>query len=514
MSLTKINVNGIEPGTITAAALDPAIQLGGPKITGIDYPDDDTAALPAGGQTVNINGSGFASGATIYIDGSVVNVVSFISESQLQFIAPAKATGLYPLYVVNPDGGTAIGVPGMVYSGTPTWTTASGSLGTPYETASFSVNLSATGDGALTYAVTTGSSLPTGLTLASNGTLSGTVPVTNTDTTYTFNVDVTDSENQSTTRQFSVTYRVDVVTWSDPADGASFSWVQNSANSTTLTAASAAGKSVSFTVESGSLPSNVTISGNLITGTPNTAQSNTSVVIKATAADTARFANRTLYFTIPSAGPTVIGEAYGGGYYGGLMKIGESQYYLIVSPKDTGQNTLAMKTDTSSDFGNTSDYDGYTNTNTHNDAAHPAFQWARSLTIGGYTDWYIPAPYEFLILYYNLKPTTDANTTGTPWGWNPFSVSPYTPLDSSWWKVGNPAQTPLTDWQAGGAQALTNTNFSSRFYTSMQAPNLSTNIIRIDMRLGTGYDGLTPTYQSTSKTTSFPVRAIRKVLKT
>lgn len=304
---TQIPASGIAAGAITAEKIAGSVALGGPKITGIDYPGDDTAALPAGGQTIIINGTGFESGCTVFLEGSAVGVVSFVSSSQLQFVAPAKSTGLYPLYVVNPDGGTAIGVPGLVYSGTPTWTTASGSLGTPYETASFSVSLSATGDGALSYAVASGSSIPSGLTLASNGTLSGTVPVTAVDTTYTFNVDVIDSENQSTTRQFSVTYRTDVVTWSSPNAGASFSWKVGTANSTSLVATSAAGKSVSFSVQSGSLPANVTVSGNSISGNPNTVSSNTSVIIRATAADTNRYADRTLYFNV--TGTTTITNA-------------------------------------------------------------------------------------------------------------------------------------------------------------------------------------------------------------
>lgn len=287
----------IAEGAIDSGKIANTVALGGPKITGLDYPGDDTAALPAGGQTIIVNGDNFQSGCTVYVDGTVISVVSFLSESQLQFVAPAKATGLYAFYVVNPDGGTAILVPGMVYSGTPTWTTASGSLGTPYETNAFSVNLAATGDGALSYAVTTGSSLPTGLSLSSAGAITGTVPATAADTTYTFNVDVIDAENQSTTRQFSITYKVDVITWSSPAAGASFTVNLGQANTTALSATSAAGKSVSFSVQSGSLPTGIAISGSNISGTATVAQANTSVIIRATAADTARYADRTFYYT-------------------------------------------------------------------------------------------------------------------------------------------------------------------------------------------------------------------------
>jgi len=72
-------------------------------------------------------------------------------------------------------------------------------------------------------------------------------------------------------------------------------------------ATSAAGKSVSFSVQSGSLPANVTVSGNSISGNPNTVSSNTSVIIRATAADTNRYADRTLYFNV--TGTTTITNA-------------------------------------------------------------------------------------------------------------------------------------------------------------------------------------------------------------
>ena len=483
-----------------------------PKITGFDYPGDDTAAAPAGGQTILINGANFESGCIVYIDNAVISPVGFVNSTQLSITSPAKATGTYSVYVVNPDGSTALALPGIIYSGVPDWTTAAGNIGAPYETTTFSTVLTATADSAVTYAAAPGNTLPANLSLnSSTGNLSGTVPVANVDTTYTFSVRATDAELQDTDRQFSVTYRTDVVTWESPANAASYTWPINIANSLSMTATSAANKNITFSVQSGSLPANTVISGNLITGTPNTIQSNTSVIIRATAADTARYSDRTLYFTIVSSGPTVIGEAYGGGYYGGKINISGTQYYLIVAPKDTGQNVLAVKTDTSSDSANSSAYDGFTNTDSLNDAAHPAFQWARGLTISGYTDWYIPAPYEFLILYYNLKPTTDANAVAS-WGYNPYSVSPYTPSDASYWKAGEPVQTSLADWQVNGAQSIANPTYANRFWSSMQVPNNAANIVRIDMRSGIGYDGVTPTYQSSPKTTALPVRAIRKIL--
>jgi hypothetical protein len=47
------------------------------------------------------------------------------------------SAGTYPIYVINPDGGTAIAIPGISYSGVPAFATTSGSLGTVYEGAAF-----------------------------------------------------------------------------------------------------------------------------------------------------------------------------------------------------------------------------------------------------------------------------------------------------------------------------------------------------------------------------------------
>ena len=281
-----------------------AVLVASPIITAIDYPGDDTAADPAGGQTISIEGANFQSGAAVYVDGGLVGVVSFISSSVLQFVSPAKAAGSYSLYVVNPNGATAIAVPGIQYSGTPTWSTAAGSIGTPYETTAFATTVVATGDVPITYALAAGNSLPTDMALTSaNGYLAvASVPVTNNDTTYNFNIVATDAEQQDTPRQFSVTYKVDVVTWDSPANAASYVWDVGVANSVAMSASSAAGKAISFAVQSGSLPSNVSISGNLITGTPDAAQANTSVIVRATAATTNRFADRTFYFTTQASG--------------------------------------------------------------------------------------------------------------------------------------------------------------------------------------------------------------------
>jgi hypothetical protein len=183
-----------------------------PKVSSIAYPGDDTAADIAGGQTITLTGTGFAAGTSVLINGSIpAGTVSVISESSITFVAPAMSAGTYVLYLINPDGGTAISIPGISYSGVPSWTTTAGSLGSIISASSFSTTLTATGDAPLTISVTSGS-LPSGITLnTSTGLLSGTAPNETASTTYTFTVTASDSQNQGTSRNFSLTVAPGIV---------------------------------------------------------------------------------------------------------------------------------------------------------------------------------------------------------------------------------------------------------------------------------------------------------------
>lgn len=174
------------------------ISLKGSTVT---YPGDDLAADTAGAQTIIITGTGFESTPTVYIGGTIAPSVTFVSSTQITFTTPAKTAGTYDIYIVNPGGATAIMVMGISYSGTPSWTTAAGSLGSV--DANFTIQLQAAGDAPVTYALTSGSTLPSGVTLNSSGLITGTA--IGTDQTFNFSVTATDVQNQDTPRSFSVT---------------------------------------------------------------------------------------------------------------------------------------------------------------------------------------------------------------------------------------------------------------------------------------------------------------------
>lgn len=214
MTIRKLPGSQIESNTITitqiqTTAVTTIVNQAGPRVTSLIYPGNDTAANTVGGQTVYINGSGFETNNAIYINGNAVPSKSFISASNLSFTTPALAAGIYPVYVINTDSGaTAIFVPGYIASAEPTWVTGA-SLSEVAATDAWNISLSATGDGSITYALAGGSSLPSGISLAANGLISGTLTSPpESDTQYTFTVIATDAQNQDASRQFTITASV------------------------------------------------------------------------------------------------------------------------------------------------------------------------------------------------------------------------------------------------------------------------------------------------------------------
>jgi hypothetical protein len=180
-----------------------------PKIASLTLPGTETAVATAGGATVTITGSGFSNtGGTpsVLIGSTPASSVTYISATSLTFTTPALGTGVYVLYVVNSDGGAGIFAAGLNYSGTPTWSTAAGSLGSiGTGAAGISLSVLATGDAPITYAVKAGSTLPAGLSLnSSTGAITGTSPVVANATTYNFTLTATDLQNQATDRSFSI----------------------------------------------------------------------------------------------------------------------------------------------------------------------------------------------------------------------------------------------------------------------------------------------------------------------
>jgi hypothetical protein len=196
-----------------------------------------------------------------------------------------------------------------------------------------------------------------------------------------------------------------------------------------------------------------------------------------------------------------IGDAFEGGFFAGLISHtadGVATHALIVAPAATGgtgtgyplTTDKAWKTTNTFTAGTTSPFDGAINSANMNNASHPAAKFCEDLSIGGYTDWYLPARYELDIAYENFKPTAASNDTS--WGINPYSVPERTVNRTA----GAPAQTSLAAFQSGGAEA-----FPILHWSSTQASD--TNAWRIKFGAGDFVNG--------SKNNSVRVRAFRKL---
>jgi len=194
-----------------------------------------------------------------------------------------------------------------------------------------------------------------------------------------------------------------------------------------------------------------------------------------------------------------IGSALGGGFFAGQISTagnGVADFNLVVGPVSSAESVNIQFKTSGTGGESTSVIDGPTNSAAMNSATYPAAQFCEGLTIGGFTDWYMPAQNELEVCYYNLKPTTDANNT-TRSGINANAVPPR----ASFYTSGTPTQTSATAFQSGGAEAYS----TPTYWSSTQSPTYSQNAMYIRFSNGN--------LNSASKTgaSGYRVRAIRRV---
>ena len=158
-----------------------------------------------------------------------------------------------------------------------------------------------------------------------------------------------------------------------------------------------------------------------------------------------------------------IGASYGGGYYAGDISTsgnGVADYRLVVGPK-SGAETFGAMGPSNTNYSTYSLINGPSNSSTLAANGVTAASFCEGLTIGGYSDWYMPSLYEFEVVYYNLKPTTNSNNTG--FGTNAYSV----PARASNYTAGTPPQTSVAAFQSTGGEYL-NTSGNPYYWTSTQ----------------------------------------------
>jgi hypothetical protein len=194
--------------------------------------------------------------------------------------------------------------------------------------------------------------------------------------------------------------------------------------------------------------------------------------------------------------PPVPGQAFGGGFFAGQIGVsGVATHNLVIAPLSSGQTDKQWKNAITATPGADSNINGPQNTADMvadgNATVYPAAHFCNDLTIGGFSDWYLPAKNELEICYYNLKPTTTSNNTSS--GINTNAV----PERTSNYTSGTPARTSAAAFQSGGSEAFD----ATRYWSSTEFSTTDANI----QYFNTGLQ-----YNS-NKDNSITIRAVRRI---
>jgi hypothetical protein len=162
--------------------------------------------------------------------------------------------------------------------------------------------------------------------------------------------------------------------------------------------------------------------------------------------------------------PATIGAPFEGGFYGGKIRVGIAIFAIVWAPKAEGEikgKWLDSYTDVP---GATSCFDSMANTKAMAEAGSSIAQQALAATIGGHTDWCVPARDVLEMGYRYLKPTTEENDVYRH-GDNPSSIPAGYPYTAT-----SPEQTTVEAFQEGNAAAFEESwYFSSTQYSEDNA---------------------------------------------
>lgn len=162
-----------------------------------------------------------------------------------------------------------------------------------------------------------------------------------------------------------------------------------------------------------------------------------------------------------------------------------ARFRVIVAPKSSGENAGVALKNSNDAFPTACQtlVDGFASTeamkNAGTSTVYPAAHWARGLSIGGKTDWYIPARDELELCWRNLKPVTNNNyvTADRPTGQsfdykrdgsygdtaNTHGTNNNSSPTGAAYTVSVPGQTAATPFRSGGSEAF---EFGSVVYWS------------------------------------------------
>jgi len=242
----------------------------------------------AGSGTLDITGTNFSTGAiasVIGTDGVEVNAnsttVNSIVSITAVFSGLSNANEPYDIKVTNPSNLFGLLPDSLYVNASPVWQTPSGSLGSFYEQVAVSVSATATdSDSTISYALASGSSLPSGLTLnSSSGLISGITPNIASQTTYSFTINATDGLN-TIPRSFSILSLVNQPpSWSTASGTLATIYDTGRANySVSVSSSDPESNTITYSLVSGTLPPSMTLNSStgVISGTTSSVQTDTT----------------------------------------------------------------------------------------------------------------------------------------------------------------------------------------------------------------------------------------------
>lgn len=150
----------------------------------------------------------------------------------------------------------------------------------------------------------------------------------------------------------------------------------------------------------------------------------------------------------------VIGAPVGSGFFAGVVDVGGNLFAIIAAPKVEGERTGAWL-HAEIDLPSAGNYlDGRANTDAMAVAGSDLSIWARSVRIGNFDDWYIPAREELALVYRNLKATV-----------NDAAAATNTDLDA--YRQDGPEEL-LNEWYWSSTQVSREHAWSHDFYLGTQ----------------------------------------------
>jgi len=183
-----------------------------PLVSSVNNTNINGDSITAGFDLV-LSGTNFATGATVKFIGNdgteyVSPTVTIDSATQITTRIPTNIDATkepFDVQVTSAGGLSSIKENAFNIDATPSWTTASGSIGGGFNGDTLNLQVTATdADGSVSYAIQSGA-LPSGVSLnTSTGAITGTLPSVGAVTTYTFTIRATSDTGQTTDRQFSI----------------------------------------------------------------------------------------------------------------------------------------------------------------------------------------------------------------------------------------------------------------------------------------------------------------------